>query len=57
MLLRTEIKCKNKNTRQEKKKEMYIMYSCQMFYYGKNKFLINQSVEEENKPVFILVYK
>jgi len=36
---------------------MYIMYSCQMFYYGKNKFLINQSVEEENKPVFILVYK
>jgi hypothetical protein len=50
MFLRTEIKCKNKNTRQEKekkKKEMYIMYSCQMSHYGKNKFLINQSVGEE----------
>ncbi len=31
---------------------MYILYSCQMSHYGKkNKFLINQKVGEENKPV------
>jgi hypothetical protein len=53
MLLRTEIKCKrkNKNTRQKTKKERNV-FMPNVSLWQKNKFLINQSVGEDNKPVF-----
>ncbi len=42
---------KRKNTRQEKKRKKCIHAKC-LTMAKENKFLINQSVGEDNKPVF-----